>query len=96
MGDNRERTACQTGTNPTAPTRNDQVNSAEVCQKMLLNPILTGISQDQAAAITTFLLDHPNVLAAAKAKGDAIASGDVALVTAPPEGDEEEGKKVEH
>lgn len=63
---------------------------------MLLNPLLAGISQDQAAAITTFLLDHLHVLAAAKAKGDTVASGDAALVTVLPEGEgEEKGKKEE-
>ena len=40
----------------------------EVCNKMLLNPLLAGISQDQAAAITTFLLDAPQCAGSSKSQ----------------------------
>ena len=65
----------------------DQVNKEEVCSKMLLNPRLAGISQVQAAALTTFFLEHLNALANAGKSG--MANGDAeSLPVRVEEGDE--------
>ena len=67
-------TTSKANPNPATPTRylchRRPSEQSRSMPKMLLNPLLAGISQDQAAAITTFLLEHLNALAAAKANGD--------------------------
>ena len=59
---------------------------------MLLNPLLAGISQDQATALTTFFLEHLNALA--NAGKNCTANGDVESVPVRvEEGDEGKGRK---